>query len=47
MGLAFWRTGEVKTLVQKIISKPASTAHKPVSSSLPGDLDLRALGQSL
>jgi len=47
MGLAFWRAGEVKTLVQKIISKPASTAHKPVSSSLPGDLDLRALGQSL
>ena len=47
MGLAFWRTGEVKTLVQKLISKPASTAHKPISSSLPRDLDLRALGQSL
>jgi polysaccharide biosynthesis transport protein len=47
MGLAFWRAGEVKALVQKITSKPASAAYKPVSAPRSGDLDLRALGQSL
>ena len=47
MRLAFWRAGDVEALVQKIISKPAPVAHKPAATSVSGDLDLRALGQSL
>ncbi len=47
MRLAFWRAGDVKALVQKIISEPAPVASKSTATPVSGDLDLRALGESL
>ena len=47
MHLAFWRAGEIKALARKVVSKPAPAAYKPVAALVSGDLDLRALGQSL
>jgi succinoglycan biosynthesis transport protein ExoP len=45
MRLAFWRTG--KSLIQRVIPRPAPATHKPVAASEAGDLDLHALGQAL
>ncbi len=47
MRLAFWRAGKNWALVQRAISRPARTVSRPVAASETGDLDLRALGQSL
>src|ERR1700681_4879634 len=47
MGLALWRAGKDKALVQRAIAKPAPAAYKPAAAPEPGDLDLRALGQAL
>ena len=58
MRLAFWREGNYRTLVQRVIaratapavSKPVfdkPVADKPVAAFESGDLDLRALGQAL
>ncbi|SDM99813.1 exopolysaccharide transport family protein [Afipia sp. GAS231] len=46
MRLAFWRAGKDKTVVQRVVSKPAPVA-MPVAASETGDLDLHALGQAL
>ena len=47
MRLAFWRADRVKALVQRAIPKPAPAPVRPAVASVPGDLDLRALGQAL
>jgi uncharacterized protein involved in exopolysaccharide biosynthesis len=47
MGLAFWRAGKDKALVQRAIAKSAPAADKPAAAPESGDLDLRALGQAL
>jgi uncharacterized protein involved in exopolysaccharide biosynthesis len=53
MRLAFWRADRYRTLVQRVISKPAApVASKPVpnspaATSESGDIELRALGQAL
>jgi polysaccharide biosynthesis transport protein len=45
MRLAFWRAG--RSLVQRVIPKPAPATNKPAAASESGDLDLRVLGQAL
>jgi polysaccharide biosynthesis transport protein len=47
MRLAFWRAGRDKTVVQRVVSKPAPVVAMPVAASEAGDLDLHALGQVL
>jgi succinoglycan biosynthesis transport protein ExoP len=47
MRLAFWRAGKDKTVVQRVVSKPAPAVSKPVAASETGDLDLHVLGQAL
>ena len=47
MRLAFWRGGKDKTVVQRVVSKPAPAVAMPVAASETGDLDLHALGQAL
>ncbi len=53
MRLAFWRAGKYRTLVQRVISRPAAQAaskpvpNRPAIASESGDLELRALGQAL
>jgi uncharacterized protein involved in exopolysaccharide biosynthesis/Mrp family chromosome partitioning ATPase len=47
MRLAFWRKGEDKPVVQRVVIKPAPPAPKPVAASSSGDLDLPALGRAL
>src|SRR5690349_6420107 len=47
MGLAFWRTGKDRPVVQRATARPAPSALKPVAASETGDLDLHALGQTL
>ena len=47
MGLAFWRTGKDRPVVQRATARPAPSALKPVAASESGDLDLHALGQTL
>ncbi len=53
MRLAFWRAGKYRTLVQRVISRPAAPAasksapNKPAAAFESGDLDLRALGQAV
>ncbi|SDK08941.1 MULTISPECIES: GumC family protein [Bradyrhizobium] len=47
MRLAFWRAGKDKTVVQRVVSKPAPAVPMPVAASETGDLDLHALGQAL
>lgn len=47
MRLAFWRAGRDKTVVQRVVSKPAPVVAMPVAASETGDLDLHALGQAL
>jgi len=47
MRLAFWRAGKDKTVVQRVVSKPAPVVAMPVAASETGDLDLHALGQAL
>src|SRR4051794_36018273 len=44
MRLAFWRSGDIKALTQRLVSNPAPAPHR---SSATGDIDLHALGQSL
>src|SRR5580692_10949290 len=45
MRLAFWRAG--RSLVQRVIPKPAPATNKPAAASESGDLDLHALGLAL
>jgi uncharacterized protein involved in exopolysaccharide biosynthesis/Mrp family chromosome partitioning ATPase len=47
MGLAFWRAGKDRPVVQRATARPAPSALKPVAASESGDLDLHALGQTL
>jgi succinoglycan biosynthesis transport protein ExoP len=48
MRLAFWRTGKAKALVDKALVEPAPAIFGPVAiAPCGGDLDLRALGQTL
>jgi uncharacterized protein involved in exopolysaccharide biosynthesis len=47
MRLAFWRAGKDKTVVQRVVSKPAPVVAMPAAASETGDLDLHALGQAL
>ena len=48
MRLAFWRTGKAKALVDKALAEPAPAIFGPVAiAPSGGDLDLRALGQTL
>jgi uncharacterized protein involved in exopolysaccharide biosynthesis len=47
MRLAFWRAGTDKALVRRAVSKPAPASYKPAAAAASGDLDLRALGQTL
>jgi succinoglycan biosynthesis transport protein ExoP len=47
MRLAFWRAGKDKTVVQRVVSKPAPAVSNPVAASETGDLDLHVLGQAL
>src|ERR1700691_380225 len=53
MRLAFWRAGKYRTLVQRVIARPAAPAaskpvpDRPAAASESGDLELRALGQAL
>jgi succinoglycan biosynthesis transport protein ExoP len=46
MRLAFWRTGRDRSLVQRLIGKPAPAVDQVVAPA-SGDLDLRALGHAL
>jgi uncharacterized protein involved in exopolysaccharide biosynthesis/Mrp family chromosome partitioning ATPase len=56
MRLAFWRAGKdtaavEEPAVERVVSKPAPAAYAPASApvtpSIAGDLDLRAIGQAL
>jgi succinoglycan biosynthesis transport protein ExoP len=50
MRLAFWRAGKDKAekkAAQPAPSKPAVASTRPAAATLPGDLDLRVLGQAL
>src|SRR6266436_3522528 len=47
MRLAFWRTGHDKARVRRAVSKPAPAAFRSTGARLPGDVDLRTLGQAL
>jgi uncharacterized protein involved in exopolysaccharide biosynthesis/Mrp family chromosome partitioning ATPase len=47
MRLAFWRTDNDKVPVQTAASKPAPVTYNQAAAPVSGDLDLRALGQSL
>jgi polysaccharide biosynthesis transport protein len=47
MRLAFWRAGMAKASVDKAVAMPASAISGSVAAAPPGDLDLRALGQTL
>ncbi len=47
MRLAFWRAGKVREVVQRAVSKPAPVAYQAAAASESGDLDLRAIGQTL
>jgi succinoglycan biosynthesis transport protein ExoP len=47
MRLAFWRPGKGRAVVHGAVSKPAPVAYQPVAASESGDLDLRAIGQTL
>jgi len=47
MRLAFWRRGNDKARVQRAVSKPAPATCNSTGAPLPGDLDLRTLGQAL
>jgi len=47
MRLAFWRAGKGRGVVQTAVSKPAPVAYQAAAASESGDLDLRAIGQTL
>ena len=47
MRLAFWRTGNDKARFQRALPKPAPATYESTGARLPGDLDLRTLGQAL
>ena len=53
MRLAFWREGKYRTLVQKVIARPAAPSasravtNGPAAAAESGDLELGALGQAL
>jgi uncharacterized protein involved in exopolysaccharide biosynthesis len=47
MRLAFWRTGNGKARVQRAVSKPAPVIYRSTGAPLPGNVDLRTLGQAL
>lgn len=47
MRLAFWRAGKGREVVQRAVSKPAPVAYQAAAVSESGDLDLRAIGQTL
>jgi succinoglycan biosynthesis transport protein ExoP len=47
MRLAFWRAGMAKALVDNAVAKPAPAITAAVAAAPSGDLDLRALGQTL
>ena len=47
MRLEFWRTGNDKARFQRAASKPAPATYESTGAPLPGDLDLRTLGQAL
>jgi succinoglycan biosynthesis transport protein ExoP len=47
MRLAFWRAGKGREVVQRAVSKPAPVAYQAAAASESGDLDLRAIGQTL
>src|ERR1700719_1438301 len=47
MRLAFWRAGRDKALVQRAIAKPRTATYQPATAPSSGDLDMRALGESL
>ncbi len=47
MRLAFWRAGKGRGVVQRDVSKPTPVAYQAAAASASGDLDLRAIGQTL
>lgn len=47
MRLAFWRAGKGREVVHRAVSKPAPVAYQAAAASESGDLDLRAIGQTL
>ncbi len=47
MRLAFWRRGDDRARVQRAVSKAAPATCNSTGARLPGDLDLRTLGQAL
>jgi succinoglycan biosynthesis transport protein ExoP len=47
MRLAFWRADKGREVVQRAASKPAPVAYQAATASESGDLDLRAIGQTL
>jgi len=47
MRLAFWRADKGGEMVESAVSKSAPVTDKPAAASESGDLDLRAIGQTL
>jgi len=47
MRVAFWRAAKDKALIQRAIAKLAPAPYKSAAAPASGDLDLRALGQTL
>ena len=47
MRLAFWRAGKDRAMVQRVVAKSTPVTYKPGVASESGDLDLRAIGQTL
>jgi tyrosine-protein kinase Etk/Wzc len=47
MRLAFWRAAKDKALIRRAIAKLAPAPYKSAAAPASGDLDLRALGQTL
>jgi succinoglycan biosynthesis transport protein ExoP len=47
MRLAFWRAAKDKALIQRAIAKLAPRPYKSAAAPASGDLDLRAIGQTL
>jgi uncharacterized protein involved in exopolysaccharide biosynthesis len=47
MRLAFWRADKGSAVVQRAVAKSALVTYRPAAASESGDLDLRAIGQTL
>ncbi|MGZ5870666.1 MAG: GumC family protein [Bradyrhizobium sp.] len=47
MRLAFWHAGEKGVAALAAVFRPGPVTHKVTADSVPGDLDLRAVGQAL